>query len=258
MGNNMLYWEQVSKPPKDALKTITGGRLKGMTDINPQWRFEIMTNVFGLCGIGWKYEIVKLWDYLVTESKEILCFAQINLYIKDNDKWSDAIPGTGGSKLLSQESKGAYASDEGYKMAITDALSVAMKQIGVGSEIYRGRWDGSKYEEPKDEKKPEKKEPSKEQAKTEPKGEPLTEGLVKELYDIVKEAGGGYADIVAVAKAKNPAYITKNSAGEEVVGFLKLVDRSGYLAIRTAFEKGCWPEIVELGKFPEGEPGLFY
>jgi len=38
-----------------------------------------------------------------------------------------------------------HASDEAYKMAITDALSVALKALGVGSEIYRGRWDGSKY-----------------------------------------------------------------------------------------------------------------
>lgn len=262
MENNLCYWEQVSKPPEDALKTIGGGRLQGMTDINPQWRLEIMTKVFGPCGFGWKYEIVKLWDYAIQETKETLCFAQINLYIKNNDMWSDAIPGTGGSKLLSQEKNRAYASDEGFKMAVTDALSVAMKQLGVGSDVYRGRWDGSKYEEPINPKEPKKKQSPQEPAKSEQKEEYLSNGLIKELYDVVKEAGGAYADLVLVAKAKNPGYITTNAKEETVVGFSKnLVDRKGYNAIRMAFERGWWPKIVESGKFiepPVQEQGLLY
>ena len=35
-------------------------------------------------------------------------------------------------------------------MAITDALSVAMKMIGVAADIYAGRWDGSRYNEQDD------------------------------------------------------------------------------------------------------------
>ena len=34
------------------------------------------------------------------------------------------------------ESKGAYVSDECYKMALTDALSVAMKALGVAADVY--------------------------------------------------------------------------------------------------------------------------
>jgi len=30
-------------------------------------------------------------------------------------------------------------------MAVTDALSVALKMLGVAADIYLGRWDGSKY-----------------------------------------------------------------------------------------------------------------
>ena len=33
------------------------------------------------------------------------------------------------------ESKGAYVNDEGYKMALTDALSIAMKPLGIGGNI---------------------------------------------------------------------------------------------------------------------------
>jgi hypothetical protein len=40
-----------------------------------------------------------------------------------------------------------HSNDEGYKMAITDALSVAMKSLGVAADIYMGLWDGSKYKQ---------------------------------------------------------------------------------------------------------------
>ena len=32
-------------------------------------------------------------------------------------------------------------------MAVTDALSVALKSLGVASAVYEGLWDGSKYRE---------------------------------------------------------------------------------------------------------------
>ena len=42
------------------------------------------------------------------------------------------------------ESKGIYTSDECYKMATTDAISVACKQLGIGADIYWGA-DSTKY-----------------------------------------------------------------------------------------------------------------
>jgi hypothetical protein len=53
--NNRFIWDALAKPPKEALKTIKGGRLSGMTDVNPQWRYKAVTDVFGPCGVGWKY-----------------------------------------------------------------------------------------------------------------------------------------------------------------------------------------------------------
>ena len=34
----MEIYNSLSRPPKDALKQITGGKLSGKTDINPQWK----------------------------------------------------------------------------------------------------------------------------------------------------------------------------------------------------------------------------
>lgn len=146
MSENLSTWNRLKTPPPTALKTILAGRLKGMSDINPQWRYEAITNEFGLCGVGWKYEIKKLWTEQGAEN-QIVAFANVELFIKKNNEWSSPIPGIGGSMMVAKEKNGLYTSDESYKMAITDALSVAMKMIGVASDIYMGKWDGSKYRE---------------------------------------------------------------------------------------------------------------
>lgn len=153
-------YKSLARPPLDALRNIQAGDLKGKTDINPQWRYEAMDNAFGQCGDGWKYEIVKLWDR-PTQDGTILCFAQVNIYTKIGDKWSDPVPGVGGNTLVDMvkgynpsDPKRAKPNDEGYKMAITDAIGTALKMIGVAADIYRGNFDGSKYRDLPEQKKP--------------------------------------------------------------------------------------------------------
>ena len=142
---NLSVFNKVRQVPQSALKQIGAGRLKGMSDVNPMWRILAMTDTFGVCGIGWKYEIVKQWTE--TFGNEIKGFCNINLYVKVDDGWSDAIPGTGGSSFVTMERNGAYVNDEVYKMALTDALSVAMKSLGVAADIYfaKGADLGTKY-----------------------------------------------------------------------------------------------------------------
>ena len=53
MMENLGIYESVRKVPVSALKTISSGRLKGMSDINPMWRIKKLTEQFGPCGIGW-------------------------------------------------------------------------------------------------------------------------------------------------------------------------------------------------------------
>lgn len=139
-------YKSLSQPPATALRQITAGNLKGKTDINPQWRYEAMTEKFGLVGIGWKYEIQKLWTEKGAKD-EVLAFAQVAVFIRNADtkEWSDPIVGIGGSKLVNAFNAGLQSNDEGYKMAVTDAFSTSLKMLGVAADIYAGRWDGSKY-----------------------------------------------------------------------------------------------------------------
>lgn len=137
MGNMDIY-NAVSAVPGSAQKRITGGRLNGMTDINPMWRIRELTELFGPCGIGWKYKIVREW--LETASTgEVGAFVDIELQYKitQDADWSEPIPGTGGSKFVAAEKgNNLRASDECYKMALTDAISVACKALGFGADVY--------------------------------------------------------------------------------------------------------------------------
>jgi hypothetical protein len=132
-------YEKVSNVPEWAKKPISAGRLKGLTDINPQWRIFTLVENFGFCGIGWIYSIKRVWTEKA--DSEILAFAEIELKIKAGDTWSEPIPGIGGSKMVAKENSGLHSSDECYKMAVTDAISVACKMLGVGASVY----SGSKY-----------------------------------------------------------------------------------------------------------------
>jgi hypothetical protein len=144
---NMTHWNALCRPPNEALKTIKEGRLQGMSDINPQWRCKAMTEHFGPCGIGWKFRVTKQWiEEGVKKECPVRCaFVNLELYFKHEGEWSEPIPGTGGSMLVASEKYGPHTSDEAYKMATTDALSTAMKMVGVAADIYMGMHDGSKY-----------------------------------------------------------------------------------------------------------------
>ena len=144
MNDNMKHWNALANVPTQFLKAIGGGKLKGKSDINPQWRIKVMTETFGPCGIGWRYEIKKLWTE-PGDNGEVCAFALVEVSVKTGEQWSNPIPGVGGSMLVAQESGGKHTSDEAYKMAVTDALSVALKALGVAADIYLGKWDGSKY-----------------------------------------------------------------------------------------------------------------
>jgi len=149
MENNLKLWNEMARPPKEALKKITGGRLNNMTNISPQWRYKVMTEKFGMIGFGWKYTVEKIWTSPAAKD-EHFAFASILLYVKVGDVWSEAIPGEGGAMLISNERAGMHNSDEAFKMAVTDALGTAMAKLGVAADIYLGAFDGSKYTRPEE------------------------------------------------------------------------------------------------------------
>lgn len=144
MADNLDIYEAVRHVPETAQKEIVAGRLKGKTDINPIWRIKTLTEQFGPCGIGWKYKIL---DKRLEQggNGEIAAFVDIDLYIRYAGEWSEGIPGTGGAMFAANEKNGLYISDECFKMALTDAISVSCKALGIGADVYWAQ-DATKYE----------------------------------------------------------------------------------------------------------------
>lgn len=137
---NLTIYEAFRKVPDEAKKEIKGGKLKGFTDINPMWRIKALTERFGPAGIGWYIDNVEKWVENGIVDK--VCFVKINLYIKVDGEWSKPIVGVGGSRLESyvngkNGAEGYYdLNDEAYKMAYTDAISIACKALGMAADIY--------------------------------------------------------------------------------------------------------------------------
>ena len=173
MGNMDLYnsWR---KPDKTALKAISAGRLKGMTDINPMWRYRVLTETFGPIGTGWKFETVRSW---VEDHGDLgaAVFVVVNLYYKTESGWSEPVEGIGGSKTVSLESKGLFLDDEAYKKATTDAIGTACKYLGLAADVYYAADTMSKYET----------EPTQYQAEQKPVT-PITDEHIAKLRKVLK------------------------------------------------------------------------
>lgn len=146
MANLDLY-NNVRVVPDSAKKEIKGGKLKGFTDINPMWRIKTLTEQFGVCGFGWYTEIIDKWKEEC--DGESVCFIKIHLFVKMGGEWSQPIVGIGGSRLVQvvKRDNGSYTdlSDEAYKMAYTDAISIACKALGMGADVYYQK-DRTKYD----------------------------------------------------------------------------------------------------------------
>lgn len=200
--DNLSIFNQVKNVPPEAQRVITGGRLMGFTEINPMWRIEKLTEIFGPAGFGWYYEITEKRIEEGAEGEKTV-FVDINLYVKQGNEWSKPIQGTGGSMLVAKEKGGMYTSDECFKMALTDAISVACKALGFGADIYAKK-DRSKYNgwQPQDSRK---QQSNKDQ---------VTEAQKQAIRTQIKKLGMKEEVLLQSIKAKSLDSLTKQQASD--------------------------------------------
>jgi len=172
---NLELYNKLRVVPAEAKKEIQAGRLKGFTDINPMWRIKMLTDTFGICGFGWYYDVIEQKQVAVKD--EIAVFVTIHLFVKVGDEWSKPIVGLGGSKLAVNEKNGLYVSDEAFKMALTDAIGISCKALGMAADVYFDK-DRSKYDLP-----------SSEPLKTDEKTTEYTPNKEKEWLNILDKDG---------------------------------------------------------------------
>lgn len=140
---NLELYESWRTCPPEAKTQIKGGKLAGYTDINPVWRIKVLTEKFGPCGEGWYIDEVERWTN-ETSAGEVGAYVKVHLHYKTSSgEWSKPVVGVGGNKL-SGKGVGSDQNDEAWKMALTDAMSVACKNLGIAADVYFEK-DRTKY-----------------------------------------------------------------------------------------------------------------
>jgi len=138
--NNLRVWEALSKTdPAHTKKFQRAGGFKG-TSVKPIWMTRKMTELFGPCGSGWgmgkpEFTVVPAGDNIM-----VYCTASVWW-----EKPANIAYGVGGDVVLGKNRNGPFTDDEAFKKAYTDALSNAMKQIGMAADVHMGQHDDDKY-----------------------------------------------------------------------------------------------------------------
>ena len=140
--NNVELWDKLGvTDPKHTKAFNRAGGFKG-TAIKPQWVLRRLTEVFGPCGLGWGINEPSF--QVVPAGGDVMVYCTVSAWYKQ-DGCDATVWGVGGDKVVTQRSGGAFADDEAFKKAFTDAIMNAFKFIGVGADVHMGLFDDSKY-----------------------------------------------------------------------------------------------------------------
>lgn len=145
-NNNLRHWNALSKTdPKHTKPFQRAGGFRG-TAIRPIFSTMMMTEHFGPCGIGWG--MTKPEFTTVSSGDETLVYCTVGIWYADPAvaaKHRQPVYGVGGDKAVTKNKNGPVFDDEAFKKSYTDALSNAMKQIGVGADVHMGMFEDAKY-----------------------------------------------------------------------------------------------------------------
>lgn len=134
---NMQIWSQICETPQASTKQCKKGSWS-FHDINPQYRLQKLTELFGPAGLGWGYDIIERWRDNWGAAADS-CYVMLKLWYVMDGKRYDTPPQIGGTVV-------DYAPDECWKMSITDALGKCCATLGLAADIYLGTFD-TKYRE---------------------------------------------------------------------------------------------------------------
>lgn len=141
MSDNLTLWERLGKTDPAHTKGFTrGGGFKG-TAIKPMWSYKRMTEEFGPCGKGWGVNSPS-FQVVPGNDGETLVYCTVSIWYENSTQMSW---GVGGDKVVAKFSSGLKSDDEAFKKAFTDAVTNALKMIGVGADVHMGMFDDSKY-----------------------------------------------------------------------------------------------------------------
>lgn len=140
---NLRIWDELKKTdPEQTKRFDRAGGFKG-TAIKPIYTVQRMTEKFGPCGFGWGFTEPRFQVERVGETALVFC--TLGVWYTEGELRSEPVYGTGGDNLTLSRKDGPKPNDEAFKAAQTDALSNAMKFIGMGADVHMGLHDDDKY-----------------------------------------------------------------------------------------------------------------
>ena len=141
--DTLFLWNRLKRTDPKATKPFTrSGGFRG-TQIDPTWRFQMMTEVFGPVGKGWGYEQL---DWTIAERMVFICARVWYVDPESNEKCFTG-PQWGGTEMVRRRNGMEMPDDECFKMSMTDAVGKCLLQIGLAADVYMGQFDDSKYRE---------------------------------------------------------------------------------------------------------------
>lgn len=145
MSGNTELWDKLGRTdPAHTKQFKRAGGFSG-TAIKPMWAYKRMTEEFGPCGKGWG---IGEPSFQVVPGPEgemlVYCTASV-WYIAADESGPHTVFGVGGDKAVGKNKYGLTGDDEAFKKAFTDAITNALKMIGVGADVHMGMFDDSKY-----------------------------------------------------------------------------------------------------------------
>ncbi len=150
MTENTKLWDLLGRTDPAHTKAFTrGGGFKG-TAIKPMWSYRRMTEEFGPCGLGWGVGEPSFHVHPGCDG-ELLVYCTASVWYRYGDAQAvgygevNTVYGVGGDKIVNKFSSGLRSDDEAFKKAFTDAVTNALKLIGVGADVHMGMFDDNKY-----------------------------------------------------------------------------------------------------------------
>ena len=140
MTDNLKIWESHADIDPKFTKAITGKAYKG-TSPNPQYVVRCLTELFGPVGIGFGWSVIA--EDFTKLGDETLHWCRISFWHTDR---ANTFESYGQTKAAYPTSSGKFMVDEDApKKSLTDAIIKAASHIGIGANIFLGRWDDQKY-----------------------------------------------------------------------------------------------------------------
>lgn len=144
MPDNLELWNKLGKTdPEHTKKFSRAGGFKG-TAIKPIYTTQKMTEVFGPAGKGWGMGEPS-FQTVPGNDGQVAVYCTLALWWADAEGSVNTVYGVGGDMVVVKQSSGLRTDDEAFKKAFTDALSNAMKHIGMSADVHLGLFDDSKY-----------------------------------------------------------------------------------------------------------------